>query len=153
MVRELGCCVAWFKLSLRLQWGPDIRSVCLKVFHRDIQMARTEHWLPSKASRTFKKFLLLSMKSVAFLKYWLRDCMGLPRWLSNRESACSAGNRRCGFDPWVGKSPWEGNSNLLQFSCLRESRGQRSLVGYGPWGHKESDTIEHARTRDCRGLP
>ena len=23
-----------------------------------------------------------------------------------------------------------------------ESHGQRSLVGYGPWGHKESDTAE-----------
>ena len=25
---------------------------------------------------------------------------------------------------------------------LGESRGQRSLVGYSPWGHKESDTTE-----------
>ena len=24
----------------------------------------------------------------------------------------------------------------------QESHGQRSLVGYGPWGHKESDTTE-----------
>ena len=23
-----------------------------------------------------------------------------------------------------------------------ESHGQRSLVGYGPWGHTESDTTE-----------
>ena len=23
-----------------------------------------------------------------------------------------------------------------------ESHGQRSLVGYGPWGHKEADTTE-----------
>ena len=23
-----------------------------------------------------------------------------------------------------------------------ESQGQRSLVGYSPWGHKESDTTE-----------
>ena len=23
-----------------------------------------------------------------------------------------------------------------------KSRGQRSLVGYSPWGHKESDTTE-----------
>ena len=25
-----------------------------------------------------------------------------------------------------------------------KSNGQRSLVGYSPWGHKESDTTEHA---------
>ena len=28
---------------------------------------------------------------------------------------------------------------------LGESHGQRSLVGYSPWGHKESDTTEYAR--------
>ena len=25
-------------------------------------------------------------------------------------------------------------------------QGQRSLVGHSPWGHKESDTTEHALT-------
>ena len=28
-----------------------------------------------------------------------------------------------------------------------KSHGQRSLVAYSPWGHKESDTTEHACTR------
>ena len=32
------------------------------------------------------------------------DLVGLPRWLSNKVSACQC--RRCGFDPWVGKIPW-----------------------------------------------
>ena len=27
-----------------------------------------------------------------------------------------------------------------------KSHGQRSLAGYSPWGHKESETTEHART-------
>jgi len=31
----------------------------------------------------------------------------------------------------------EGNGNQLQYSC----HGQRSLVGSGPWGHKELDMI------------
>ena len=30
----------------------------------------------------------------------------------------------------------------LQDSCLENSHGQRSLVGYGPWGHRESDMTE-----------
>ena len=38
-----------------------------------------------------------------------------------------------------GRCPGEGNSNPLQYSCL-DSHGQRSLVAYSPWGHKESDT-------------
>ena len=46
--------------------------------------------------------------------------------------------------PGSGRSPGVGNSNLLQYSCLEESHGQRSLEGYRPKGHKESDTTEHA---------
>ena len=34
------------------------------------------------------------------------------------------------------------NSNLLQYSCLKKSLGQRNLAGYSPWGGKESDTAE-----------
>ena len=36
----------------------------------------------------------------------------------------------------------EGNDNPLQYACLEKSYGWRSLVGYSPWGHKESDTME-----------
>ena len=32
--------------------------------------------------------------------------------------------------------------NPLQYSCLGKTRGQRILVGYSPWGHKESDMTE-----------
>ena len=29
--------------------------------------------------------------------------------------------KRCGFEPWVGKIPGEGNGNPLQRSCLENS--------------------------------
>ena len=33
---------------------------------------------------------------------------------------------------------------VTHFSILAEKfHGQRSLVGYSPWGHKELDTTEH----------
>ena len=35
-----------------------------------------------------------------------------------------------------GRSPGEGNGNPLQYSCLGNPQGQRSLVAYSPWGHK-----------------
>ena len=35
-----------------------------------------------------------------------------------------------------------GNGNPLQYYYLEKSHGQRSLVGYSPWGHKESDMTE-----------
>ena len=49
--------------------------------------------------------------------------------------------RDMGLIPGSGKSPGGGNSNLF---LPGKSNGQRSLVGYSPWGHKESDTTEHA---------
>ena len=36
-----------------------------------------------------------------------------------------------------------GNGNPLQYSCLEEFHGQRSLVGYSSCGGKESDMTEH----------
>ena len=38
-----------------------------------------------------------------------------------------------------------GNGNPLQYSCLENSNGQRSLAGYSPWSRKESDVTECAR--------
>ena len=35
--------------------------------------------------------------------------------------------------------PRGGNGNSLQYSCLEKTRGPRSLAGYSPWSHKESD--------------
>ena len=47
---------------------------------------------------------------------------GLSWWLSGKASACNAGDhlqlRRRGFDPWVRKSPGEGNGNRVQYFCL-----------------------------------
>ena len=48
-----------------------------------------------------------------------------------------------GLIPGSGRSPGGGHDNPLQYSCLEnQSHGQRSLAGYSPWGHKESDTTE-----------
>ena len=38
--------------------------------------------------------------------------------------------------------PGEGNGNPLQYSCLENPIGRRSLAGYSPWGRKELDTTE-----------
>ena len=34
-------------------------------------------------------------------------------------------------------SPGEEHGNPLQYSCLENPHGQRSLVGYSPFSHKE----------------
>ena len=47
-----------------------------------------------------------------------------------------------GSIPESGKSPGGGHGNPLQYSFLGNPHGQRSLVGYIPWGHKELDMPE-----------
>ena len=63
-----------------------------------------------------------------------------PGGSDGKASAYNVGDP--GSIPGSGRSPVEGNGNPLQYSCLGKSHGWRSLVGYCPWGHKESDITD-----------
>ena len=43
---------------------------------------------------------------------------------------------------WARKIPWRRAWQPTAVFLPGESHGQRSLMGYSPWGHKESDTTE-----------
>ena len=58
----------------------------------------------------------------------------------SKASPCNAGD--LGSIPGSGRCLGEGNGNPLQYSWPGEYHGQRSLLGYSLWGHKESDTTE-----------
>ena len=68
--------------------------------------------------------------------------MDFPGGSDGKASVYNAGD--LGSIPESGRSPGEGNGNPLQYSPVLpgESHGRRSLVGYSPWGRKESDTTE-----------
>ena len=82
-----------------------------------------------------------------FKKIFIYVCIYL--WASQvvlvvKNLPTNAGDVRNGDSiPRSGRPPGEGNGNLLQYSSLEISHGQRSLAGYSPWGHKESDTTDH----------
>ena len=63
--------------------------------------------------------------------------MGFPGDSVNKESACNVGD--LDSIPGLGRSLGEGNGNPLQYACLENPYGQRSLAGCSPWGLKESD--------------
>ena len=70
---------------------------------------------------------------------WLLRKRGFPGGrCKNPTDPC----RRPGFDPWVRKIPWRRAWQPTPVFLPRESYGQRSLVGYSPWGHRESDMTE-----------
>ena len=62
----------------------------------------------------------------------------LPSWL--RWSSIYLQCWRPRFHPWVRKIPWRRKWQPTPVLLRGKSHGQRSLVGYSPWGHKESDT-------------
>ena len=51
--------------------------------------------------------------------YLLPLLLGLPRWLSGKESTCQRRReKRLGFNPWVRKIPWRRRWQPLQYSYL-----------------------------------
>ena len=75
----------------------------------------------------------------------------VPGGSDGKESACSAGN--LGMMPGWGRSP--GGRAWLPTPVFLpgEFHGQRSLAGFNPWGHKESDTTEVTNTQMSAHLP
>ena len=58
---------------------------------------------------------------------------------SGEKSTCQC--RRREFDPWVGKIPWRRKSQPTPVFLPGKFHGQRSLVGYSPWGCEEEDQL------------
>ena len=76
--------------------------------------------------------------------FWLCLVLGLPRWLSGKESACQF--RRHEFDLWIWKIPWRRKWQPTPAFLPGKFHGQRSLAGCTPWGCKESEMTEHTYT-------
>ena len=132
-----GCCfclgsVSLFFLELFLQcspvayWAPtnlgsssfSVLSFCFFILF--MGFSRQEYW---------SDLLFLSpVNHVLGLHWWLR-------W----QSICLQCGRP-GFDLWVRKIPWRRKWQPTPVFLPREPHGRRSLVGYSPWGRKESDT-------------
>ena len=82
--------------------------------------------------------------------------MGLPWWLSGKESTCHC--RRCRFSPWVRKIPCRRKRQPTPLFLPGKSM-QRSLADYGPWGRKRvrhslatKQHHHHHRHRFCFSL-
>ena len=72
---------------------------------------------------------------------------GLCRWHRGKEPICQCRrHKRLRFNPLFGKIPWRRKWKHTPGFLPGESHGQRSLVGYSPWGPKESDMTEHTHT-------
>ena len=105
---------------------PTFKNIAKKI-HQHIQSA--DSWERKLAHDANLKYFIVGVIS-----------MGLPQWLSGKDSACQC--RRHGFDPGSGRFPGEGNGNPLQYSCLGNpmDRGARQATVHGV--AKELDTTQ-----------
>ena len=79
----------------------------------------------SKGEDNFVKMTNSTLGRQCFYMELRRDSWGFPCSSVGKESACSAGDP--GLIPGLGRSPGEGNGNLLQYSCLE------NLMDRGAW--------------------
>ena len=94
------------------------------------------------------KTLLWETKRNCFQRTSLLFPLGLydvvMEFSGGKEPACQCiRHKRCWFNPWVRKIPWRRARQPTPVFLPGESHGQRSLVGYGPQDHAESDTTEY----------
>lgn len=58
----------------------------------------------------------------------------MAHWVKNPFAVQETGD--VGLIPQSGRSPGVGSGNPLQYFLSGESRGQRSLASFSPWGHR-----------------
>ena len=77
-----------------------------------------------------KEGKLANIKPPIIFQVVMSKLLGFPCGSVSKESACNVGD--LGSNPGLGRSPGEGHGNPLQYSCLENPHGQRSLVGNSP---------------------
>ena len=77
-----------------------------------------------------------NLPTMVWIVFWEGITKRFPWWF---RAACNVED--LGLILGSRRSLGEGNDNPLMF-LPGESHGQRSLVGYSPWGHRELDTTE-----------
>ena len=93
---------------------------------------------------------LLDRMVTVFLAFWEPPyCFpGFPGGTVGKNLPANAGDARdAGLIPGLGRFPWSRKWQPTPIFLPGKSHGQRSLVGYSPWGYNELDVTE--RTAYC----
>ena len=96
-----------------------------------------------------KNWLLISpsQRIMSILNPSYQEEKGFPGGPDSKESSCNAGYP--GLITGSGRSPGEGNSYWLQYSCLENSMDRGAWQAtYSPQGQKESGTTEWLRWKN-----
>ena len=134
--------LCWDSLSSSVKWIQEF--LLLRLSERPLLVI----WLHMHPSY-YINLSLLSFSMITVTTTWNYSCLsclqGFQGGASGKEPAYQCRRLKgCGLGPWVGKIPWRRKWKPTPVFLSGESHGQRSLAGYSPWGHKESDTTKAA---------
>ena len=122
--------------EFNLSFSQFFPLISLFFSHRNFLALHSLHYIPcifNPADIDFSENLDKQKVECYFelvSKYW---------WVSGSMVKNLLQFRRRRFKPWVGKIPWRRKWQPTPVFLSGKSCGQRSLVGYSPWGCKELD--------------
>ena len=91
-------------------------------------MRDVQHFLSFEYSESTVGLLIDLISVLLYLREW-----GYSDGLAGKRTHLQCMRQmRCGFDPWVGKTPWRKKWQSTPVFLLGKSHGQRSLAGYSP---------------------
>ena len=91
------------------------------------------HWYVYKLWKDHQ--VKLSNNSYCFVCVCVCVCVCMFDFPDGSDGKASAYNAKTRFSPWVGKISWRRKWQPTPVFLPGKSHGQRSLVGYSPWGH------------------
>ena len=120
----------WLSVDTATSWS----RVCLRTFIIaslwNNYVERIETLMTISLKLLFFFPLAICYFQLLFFHLLVFILMSFPGSSAGKESVCSAGDP--GSTPGLGRSPEEGIGYTLQYSCLENPHGQRSLEGYSP---------------------
>ena len=125
--------------------GGERESINYSKCHLPIYVTNTTPISPISSLSSYRCSLINNVFffffTLAYTTIWgfpgsvlVKNPPGLSWWLRCQQF------KRPGFDPGIRKIPWRREWLPTVVFLPEKSHGQRSLVGYSPWDHKDSDT-------------